>query len=100
RVLFRSEPGAGRELSAYLDQTRGRIVALVDGLEDLFQSVAREPRQQVALRALLQEVPEWLRQQSTRRIGLIIVIRRDLVQSAVPQNTMQLLSLYKSYALQ
>jgi hypothetical protein len=47
----------------------------------------------------VQEVPVWLKQQSPRRIGIIVLIRRDLVQFAVLQNSSQLLSLYKNYAL-
>lgn len=76
-----------------------RLVAIFDGLEDLFQEVATDSKQQIALRALVQEVPLWLSQIPNRALGIVVFIRRDLVEFAVRQNVAQLLDRYKPYAL-
>jgi len=76
-----------------------RLVAIFDGLEDLFQEIATDPKQQIAVRALVQEVPLWLSQLPSGAVGLIVFIRRDLVEFAVRQNLGQLLDRYKPYAL-
>ncbi|MFZ0593393.1 MAG: hypothetical protein WAM39_23250, partial [Bryobacteraceae bacterium] len=76
-----------------------RLVAIFDGLEDLFQEVANDQKQQIALRALVQEVPLWLSQIPNRALGIVVFIRRDLVEFAVRQNVAQMLDRYKPYAL-
>ena len=91
--------GAGRRLPEHLAQSRERIIILVDGLEDLFQNLASSEAEQRALRALLQEVPDWLSQQPSRPIGVVIFVRRDMVLNAVRQNPAQLMSRYEPYAL-
>ncbi len=58
--------GAGRGLTEYLLQKQQRLLIVIDGLEDLFQNFASNETQQIALRALLQGVPEWLGQQPGR----------------------------------
>jgi len=99
-VGFRPDhPGAGRELPDHLASEGQRIIVLVDGLENLFQDLPTDNAQQKALRALLQEVPEWLSQQPNRCIGVIIFVRRDMVFNAVRQNPHQLLALCEPYAL-
>jgi len=92
--------GAGRQLADRLDQTGQRLIALFDGLEDLFQEIATSAPQQLALRVLLQDVPLWLTQRPSRSLGLLVYIRRDLVSLAVRQNHAQLLDRYGPYRLQ
>ncbi|MFN7938652.1 MAG: AAA family ATPase [Bryobacteraceae bacterium] len=91
--------GAGRQLPSELSRRDKRILLVVDGLEDLFQGLATNEAQKVALRSLLQDVPNWLEQQPDRTIGLVVFVRRDMVTLAVPQNSLQLLSRYEQYAL-
>ena len=96
------QPGqekAGRKLTAYLVENKQQLIVIIDGLEDLFQSFASEEAQQTALRALLQEVPEWLEQQPGRPLGIIIFVRRDIVLAAVRQNAAQMMARYQPYAL-
>jgi hypothetical protein len=92
--------GAGRELADWLDRSDQRLIALFDGLEDLFQEIATSAPQQLALRVLLQDVPLWLTQRPSRSLGLLVYIRRDLVSLAVRQNHAQLLDRYGPYRLQ
>jgi hypothetical protein len=72
---------------------------VVDGLEDLFQHFATAEAEQTALRALLQEVPEWLGQQPGRPLGILVFVRRDMVVGTVRQNAAQLMARYESYTL-
>ncbi len=91
--------GAGRELTDYLIKEEKQVVFVMDGLEDLFQNFASNKNQQIALRALLQEVPLWLEQQPGRPLGILIFIRRDLVLAAIHQNAAQMMARYRPFAL-
>lgn len=93
------QEGAGRFLTAHLVKNKQQLVVVIDGLEDLFQSFASNEAQQTALRALLQEVPDWLEQQPGRPLGIIIFVRRDIVLAAVRQNAAQMMARYEPYAL-
>jgi|CZKS01.1.fsa_nt_gi Mrp family chromosome partitioning ATPase len=91
---------AGRLLADQLDRSGQRLIALFDGLEDLFQEIATSAPQQLALRVLLQDVPLWLKQRPSRSLALLVYIRQDLVSLAVRQNHAQLLDTYGPYRLQ
>lgn len=93
------ESGAGRGLATHLAESGQQLVAVIDGLEDLFQDFTNDKAQQTALRALLQEVPEWLAQQPGRPLGIITFIRRDMVLAAISQNSAQMMARYDPYAL-
>jgi MinD-like ATPase involved in chromosome partitioning or flagellar assembly len=93
------ESGAGREVSEHLAKSGRNLLMLLDGLEDLFQSIGTSEQEQRALRALLQEVPNWLTQQPDRSVGILVFVRRDMVAAAVRQNSAQLLARYEPYAL-
>ena len=89
----------GRSYNEYLNKKNLFVVAVIDGLEDLFQNLSTRDNEQTALRSLLQDVPEWLEQQPARRIGLIIFVRQDMVINAVKQNHAQLMAKYGAYTL-
>lgn len=89
----------GQRFAEYLRQRKQYVVAIVDGLEDLFQTLSSQETEQVALRSLLQEVPDWLEQQPGRPIGLLTFVRRDMLVGAVRQNSAQLMARYDPYAL-
>jgi len=93
------QQGAGRELSSELAARQKRLLLVFDGLEDMFQEVTTDSAQKLALRSLLQDVPNWLEQQPERSIGLLVFVRRDIVTAAVLQNSGQLLARYEPYAL-
>jgi len=90
---------AGRQFPYYLQQNKKTIVALIDGLEDNFQYLTTKENQQVALRALIQEVPQWLEQQPSNSIGLLVFVRKDMVFNSIRQNTEQFLAPYNQYQL-
>jgi len=90
---------AGRNFNDFLKNKKQFIVAIFDGLEDFFQNLSSRENEQTALRSLLQDVPEWLEQQPSRQIGLLVFARRDMVMNAIKQNFEQLTKRYSPYAL-
>lgn len=75
-----------------------RAVFVIDGLEDLLRSLDLDA-QRTALRVLVTDVLDWLRSLRGKPFGLIVFVRKDLVNKAVPQNSEQLLNRYKACAL-
>ncbi|WP_165984374.1 KGGVGR-motif variant AAA ATPase [Streptomyces sp. YIM 98790] len=91
------EGGAEAALTE-LGRRGAQAVFVIDGLEDLLQSIDDEPKR-TALRVLLIDVLAWLRSLRGRPYGLVIFVRQDLVTRAVRQNSGQLLARYEPYAL-
>jgi cellulose biosynthesis protein BcsQ len=94
-----SESESASVVINYLREKQRRILVVVDGLEDLFPALESSSNQQVALRALLQGVPNYLRELPNSPLGALIFVRADLVRTAIPQNTGQFLKLYAPFAL-
>lgn len=94
------EPADGRSPEEALTELgkRAKAVFVIDGLEDLLQSLDAEVKS-TALRVLLIDVLAWLRSLRGRPFGLMVFVRRDLVTWAVRQNSGQLLGRYDRYAL-
>lgn len=90
---------AGKNFNDFLKNKKQFIVAIFDGLEDFFQNLSSRENDQTALRSLLQDVPEWLEQQPSRQIGLLVFARRDMVINAIKQNHAQLMARYRPYLL-
>ncbi|MBF0141377.1 MAG: ParA family protein [Magnetococcales bacterium] len=86
-------------LQTHLRHKDQRIVILMDGLEETFPEFTTNRSQQIALRALLQEIPNWLRTLPGAPIGILVFVRQDMVAHAIPQNRGQFIDRYKSYAL-
>ncbi|MFD9941910.1 KGGVGR-motif variant AAA ATPase [Nonomuraea sp. NPDC059023] len=76
-----------------------RRIFLIDGLEDLLQNFSDDSAQVQALRVLLTDCLDWLRSLRGRPLGLVIFVRRDLVQAAIKQNYRQFFARYSEYEL-
>lgn len=87
------------KLKNYLESIEKPAVFLIDGLEDLFSDWIKPNASIKPLSILLQEIIRDMNKWSRGRIGLLVFIRKDLVQSAIQQNSEQFLSLYKNYEL-
>lgn len=83
----------------FLRNQNMQVVVVIDGLEDLFGELQETEPQKIALRALLQEVPAYLREIPNSPLGIVIFIRADLVSTAISQNEGQFRRLYEPYAL-
>jgi len=91
--------GAGSKFPIFLAERATSLIAVIDGLEDLFQDFEDDPHQAVALRSLLQDVPNWLERMPEKTLGLIVFVRQDIVERTVKQNSAQLRARYEPYAL-
>lgn len=74
-------------------------IFLVDGLEDLLQNFSQDKAESQALRVLLVDCLDWLRSLRGRPLGLVVFVRRDLVQAAIRQNYRQFFARYSEYEL-
>ena len=93
-----SSEGAGQALFDALRTTGRSIVAVFEGLEELYSTVV-EPGVEVAMRALLVSLPQKLRSEPRRPIGMLTFVRRDTVEAAIRQNLDQFRREYAAFAL-
>lgn len=76
-----------------------KVVLIVDGLEDVFQSLHDDKVQQAALRSLAGDVLSWISKSGSDAVGIVCFVRHDMIASAVRQNFGQFFQRYKQYAL-
>lgn len=92
------QDGAGDALFDILRAGNKSIIAVFEGLEELYTSVV-DPGVEVAMRALLVSLPQKLRSELRRPIGMIAFVRRDTVDAAIRQNLDQFRREYAAFAL-
>jgi cellulose biosynthesis protein BcsQ len=81
-------------------KSRGlHIIFLFDGLEDVFPDIASDNQQKIALKALIDNLPNKLSEIRQSNLGVIIFLRRDFLSSTISQNLKQFENLYRSYDL-
>jgi MinD-like ATPase involved in chromosome partitioning or flagellar assembly len=76
-----------------------RIVFLFDGLEDIFSDIASNQKEKLALKALIEDLPNKLSEIRQSNLGVIIFLRRDFLRNTITQNRGQFENLYSSYDL-
>jgi cellulose biosynthesis protein BcsQ len=96
---FPYENDSWKNLFSLLNQQNTSVIAIIDGLEDIFPELNTNEKQRVALNGLLQEVPLWLEQLPNQPIGLIVFVRKDMVNNAITQNRNQFINRYNPYEL-
>ena len=93
-----TQAGAGEGFLNFL-RDRGRtVVALLEGLEELYTS-PDELGIHSAMRAALVSLPQRLRSEVRRPLGVVLFARRDTVESAIIQNLDQYRREYAPFAL-
>ena len=98
-------PEAGRsarEIDEALRQRDQRVVLVVDGLEDALQSGPGKPineAQKRALRALMQDLVNDLRELRAQQLGVVVFVRQDIAREAIPQNYEQFAARHEDVAL-
>ncbi|WP_156655617.1 KGGVGR-motif variant AAA ATPase [Methylobacterium platani] len=90
--------GAGEEFFSELRRQEKSVIAIFEGLEELYSSVA-DAGVEPAMRALLISLPQKLRSEPRRPIGILTLVRRDTVEAAVKQNLDQFRREYAPFAL-
>ncbi|WP_130472444.1 tyrosine-protein kinase family protein [Candidatus Magnetaquicoccus inordinatus] len=86
-------------LLTHLREKKQKLIVLIDGLEETFDKFTKNPVQQIALHALIQELPNWLATLPDQPLGIIIFIRQDMVEHAIPQNRNQFVQRHKNHEL-
>ena len=76
------------------------VVFLFDGFEDLFNKWLESSGNIEPLRVFLQDIVRNVAAWSNGNIGILLFIRKDLVQRAISQNSAQFISIYDKYELQ
>ncbi|MGI9277001.1 MAG: hypothetical protein ACR2PT_19425 [Endozoicomonas sp.] len=86
-------------LSLTLGEKKIRTIIIIDSIEDHFRSVSTEKAQVAALQALIEDIPDRLKEIRNCSIGVITLIREDYIEAVVPQNDGQFRSRYEPYQL-
>jgi cellulose biosynthesis protein BcsQ len=76
-----------------------RIIFLFDGLEDIFPNISSNNQEKIALKALIDDLPNRLSEIRQSNLGVIILLRRDFLRYTITQNLKQFENLYRSYDL-
>lgn len=90
--------GAGKQLLRVLNETNRRVLAVFEGIEELYSDPYAADSPQI-LRSLLVDLPARLRGEPGRPLGVVVFARRDTVDAAVQQNRTQFRISYKDFAL-
>ncbi|MBY5755663.1 hypothetical protein HFO07_03100 [Rhizobium leguminosarum] len=93
-----AQEGAGEGFLRLLRDSGRAVVAVLEGLEELYTS-PDEPGVRLAMRAALVSLPQRLRSEVRRPLGAIIFARRDTVEAAITQNLDQYRREYAPFAL-
>ncbi|MCK6515078.1 hypothetical protein L6R46_08500 [Myxococcota bacterium] len=91
-----------RELDEALRERGQRVVLVVDGLEDALQSGPGKPiheAQKRALRELMQDLVNDLRELRAQQLGVVVFVRQDIAREAIPQNYGQFAARHDDVAL-
>ena len=89
-------------IAAALAERNVAVCLAIDGLEDAFQPSPHaplSPEQGLLLRGLLQRFTMAVRELRAHHLGVVTFVRRDLAQSAIPQNFPQFEALHGKLAL-
>ena len=84
-------------LDDYLEEKNKKLIFLIDGLEDLITSLPCDWK--VPLRMLLQNLMNELRRLPNKNIGIVVFIRKDIAEDAIPVNFEQFMNQYQQYEL-
>ena len=89
---------AGEQFLERLRKRKENVVATIEGIEELYDDPFADTMPQ-NLRALLVDLPQRLKGEPGRPMGLIVFSRRDSVEAAVTQNRAQFRLTYRDFAL-
>jgi MinD-like ATPase involved in chromosome partitioning or flagellar assembly len=94
------EKGAGESFLTELTKEGRKIIAIFDGLEDLFSNYHSSLAEQTAIKSLIVETVSYLGVTPNSPLGIIVFIRKDIVRQVITQNTAQFEERYKDYELE
>jgi len=97
--LFGNRFAGLQELNAHLGSIGKNIIFLFDGLDDLFNVTESSDVINIAIQTLCQEFVRRINSMKDRHIGMIIFVRRDIAEEAMPYNFQQFRDQYKDFEL-
>lgn len=80
-------------------EAKDKVIVLIEGLEEILTNPYSDINEAEALLSLLREIPLRLREEAGRPIGLIFLVRADMVEAAITQNLAQFRASYANYSL-
>lgn len=80
-------------------KSKDKVIILVEGLEEILTNPYSDIYESEALLSLLREIPLRLREEAGRPVGLIFLVRADMVEAAITQNLAQFRASYANYSL-
>lgn len=86
-------------INRYLKDRELRLIFLFDGLEDIFPNIALNSQEKIALKSLIEDIPNKLSEIRQSNLGAIVFLRRDFLRHAIAQNLKQFEHLYRAYDL-
>lgn len=97
--LFGNQFANLQELNAHLGSIGKNIIFLIDGLDDLLNVTESSDVINMAIQTLCQEFVRRINSMRDRHIGMIIFVRRDIAEEAIPYNFQQFRDQYKDFEL-
>ncbi len=86
-------------LNQYLQEKSLKLIIIFDGLEDIFPNIATNEKEKIALKALIDDLPNKLSEIRQANLGIIIFLRRDFLRNTITQNVNQFENRYSAYDL-
>lgn len=86
-------------INQFLLENTIRVVFMIDGLEDILDTLENNETQQTALKALIEYIPDRIARLRKPALGLIVFVRKDYIQHTIKQNIGQFESRYHAYDL-
>ncbi|MDX2287008.1 MAG: AAA family ATPase [Bacteroidia bacterium] len=96
------QPGQPDVFTAFLQdliQRGEKIIAIFDGLEDLFSGYDQSEPQKRAIKALIQDTLEYIAILPNAPLGCIIFVRGDIIDHVIVQNSEQFRGKHREYEL-
>lgn len=86
-------------INQFLTEKSLKVVFLIDGLEKIFENIETNDQQKIALKSLIENIPNQIMRLRNSHIGIILFLRKDFVRHTLKQNVQQFEDIYKSYEL-
>ena len=77
---FKDKCASLEELDSLLHQRDKKIVYIIDGLEDIFDTVSSNPTERTALKTLCTDFMNSIQELQYRSIGIVIFLRKDIAE--------------------
>ena len=88
-----------KEIDDYLETHNRRVILMVDGLEDVFNTASLTQSEKNAVKSLCQGIINDINDFEYRNLGMIIFLRRDIAENSITSNYTQFYQQYSAFEL-